>query len=160
MHYGRSIYALQLARFEIGDDLPDAVYAAGANGVEILCGEFRKHRANAAARDDLGSGPPEKIRKLSHPVEVRLQPRQENEVVLFCLKGIEGAVPVLVIQTDIESLWVNQRSDMKAAYRLHYIARPAFNPAGTEMCADYKGAPFFCAIGKGSVQLRRLTSRA
>ncbi|MGA6929379.1 MAG: hypothetical protein WBZ35_08590, partial [Pseudolabrys sp.] len=28
MHYGRSIYALQLACFEIGDDLPHAVYAA------------------------------------------------------------------------------------------------------------------------------------
>jgi hypothetical protein len=48
---------------------------------------------------------------------------------------------------------------MKAAYRLHYIARPAFNPAGTEMCADYKGALFFRAFGKGIAQIFRLTLR-
>ncbi len=149
---------LSSPRFEIGDDLPHAVDAAGADRVEKLCRELGKHRANAAAGDDRGPGPSEKIRKLSHPIEVWLQPRQENQVILFRLKGIERAMPVLVIQADIESLRVDQRRDMKPAYWLHHIARTPLDPARPQMCADYKSAPFFRVAGKETVQTRQPTS--
>jgi hypothetical protein len=159
LHRGRTVYGLKLAPFEIADDLSYAVYPARAYGIEKLCGELWKRRTNAAAGNDFRSSPPKKIGELSHPIEVRLQSRQENEVILFCLKGIEGAVPVLVVKTDIESVGVDQRCDMQAAYRLHHVARATFDSTGSEMCADYKSASFFRAGGKGTVQMPRLTSR-
>jgi len=159
MHRGRTVNGFKFAPFEIGDDLSHAVHPTGAYGIEKLRRELRKHRANAAAGDDFGPSPPEKIGELSHPIEVWLQPSQENEVILFCLKGIEGAMPVLVVQTDVESLRIDQRCDMQAAYRLHDIARPPFDSTGPEMCADYKSALFFCADGKETVQMPRLTLR-
>jgi hypothetical protein len=122
-----------------------------------LCRELRKYRANAAAGHDFGSSAPEKIGELSHPIEVRLQPRQKNEVIFFCLKGIEWAVPVLVVEANVESLGVYQRCDMQAANRLHDIARPPFDPTGPHMCADYERTSFFCAVRKGTVQMRRQT---
>jgi len=48
---------------------------------------------------------------------------------------------------------------MQAAYRLHHVARPPFDPTGPEMCADYERALFFRAFGKGTAQIFRLTLR-
>lgn len=107
MHRGRTVYGFELAPFEIGDDLSHAVYPTRTYGIEKLSRELGKRRTNAAAGNDFRSCPPEKIGELSHPIKVRLQPSEENEVILFCLKGIERAVPVLVVQTDIKSLRVD-----------------------------------------------------
>jgi len=157
MHRGRTVYGFKFAPFEIGDNLPYAVYPAGTYGIEKLCRELRKYRANATTGHDFGSSAPEKIGELSHPIEVRLQPRQKNKVIFFCLKGIEWAVPVLVVEANVESLGVYQRCDMQAANRLHDIARPPFDPTGPHMCADYERTSFFCAGRKGTVQMRRQT---
>ena len=99
---GERYMGLSSPAFEIGDNLPYAVHSTRAYGIEKLCRELRKYRANATTGHDFGSSAPEKIGELSHPIEVRLQPRQKNEVIFFCLKGIEWAVPVLVIEANVE----------------------------------------------------------
>ena len=65
MHRGRTVYGFKFAPFEIGDNLPYAVHSARAYGVEKLCRELRKYRANAATGHDFGSSAPEKIGELS-----------------------------------------------------------------------------------------------
>ena len=106
-------------------------------------------------RDDFAPVPPEKYASCRVTVRVRLQARQENEVILFCLKGIEGA-SASPRDTDGHQIVVGsiREATCKAAYRLHHVARPAFDSAGSEMCADYKSAPFFRAGGRDTVQLR------
>jgi hypothetical protein len=143
VHRRRSVDALEFISLKIGDDLSHAVNAAGAYGVEKLCGELGEHGANTAACDDFRASSSEKIRELPHTVEIRLQAGQENKIIFFCLKGIERTVPVFMVQTDIETLRVYERGDMKPANRLHDVLRASFHAARSKVRTNDKGAPLF-----------------
>jgi hypothetical protein len=99
-----------------------------SNGIKELCGEFRN--------------------ELPHAVEIGLQAGQENKIVFFTLKGIERTMPVFMVQTDIETLGVNERSDMKAAYRLHNVAGSPLDMPRSKMRANDKRPLFLRAIGR------------
>jgi hypothetical protein len=147
LHYWGTVDALKRILLKIGDDLSHAINAARAYGVEKLCGELRKHCANTAARHDLCSGAPEKIRELPHAVEIRLQSCQENNVVFFRAVRIEGAMPVFMVQAYIEAFGIDQGRDMKARYRLHDIFRTALDATRSKMGADDKRPSLVGGLG-------------
>jgi len=68
----RAVDRFDTAVFIIGNHVADAVHAADANRIEELRREFREQRADAAPGDYSRPGSAEKIRKLPHPVEIRL----------------------------------------------------------------------------------------
>lgn len=158
MHDGGTIDALKRIALKVDDDLSHAIYAARAYGIEKLCGELWEHCANAATRYDLCPGAPEKIRELSHAVEVRLQPCQENNVVFFGAVRIEGTMPVFMVKAHIETFGIDQGRDMETSYRLHDILGAALYTPRPKVRADDKSLSFLGAVRAVAIGRQRLAS--
>src|SRR4029079_19175384 len=79
--HGRSIDGPDGSLKEIGDHLADAIDAAGTDDIKELGGEFRERGTDASAGDHRGAGAAEEVRELAHTIEIRLQARQEHQVV-------------------------------------------------------------------------------
>jgi len=125
---------------EISNDFGNAIHATGTHSVEELRGKFRKESANTAASDDRCAVAPEIIGELAHTVEVRLQASQEDDVVPCRIVRVERTVPVFVVQLHIETLGVNQRSDVQTCDGLHHVLGPALVAARPQMGADNEGS--------------------
>src|SRR5262249_7533987 len=118
---GRSVDRLERAGQKIRDDPGNAVHTASAHGIEKLRRKFRKRRADAASGHHDGPAAAEVKGELAQPVEIDLQPGEENEVVSTAVDNLKWTMPVLMVQANVENRLVDERPDGQTGDRLHQV---------------------------------------
>ena len=76
----RAIDRLERPRQVVLEDVRNAVDATGADRVEEFGRELGERGADAAAGNHRGTVAPKEVGELAHPVEIRLQSREEYNI--------------------------------------------------------------------------------